>query len=416
MRVMWICNIPIMRIKKSVESKAFGGWMTSLAKILVKQPGIELSICYPQNKRKSFERDKYQGIQYFGFYVQNRIIYQENLIAELEEIERLVLPDIIHIFGTEFPHTLSALKLKSDRTLVSIQGLIGVYAEHYFTGIPSSLTSPAPYIFAGRCSNPIYHEMIELKKRGRYEREALKRAKYITGRTEWDYACVKNINPRAQYFKCNEILRDSFYEKRWNYESCKKHSIFISQADYPVKGFHIFLKALNILQKKYEDLEVVVAGTPLEFARPAGGSYAYYIKDLIARYKLKKIIRFVGLQDEYQMCNRYLKTNVFVLPSLIENSPNSLGEAMLMGVPCVVANVGGINSLLEHEREGFLYQVDAEYMLAYYIEKVFECRSIAEEISANARRRAEKTHDREKNIHTLLNIYSQIIKEGYELK
>lgn len=410
MRIMWVCNIqiPVMKRNTSEEGKSFGGWMTSMAKMLKEMPEIELAICYPQSRQERLEREKYDGIRFYGFYVQKRWLYNEQVYRMLNEAKKSFHPDVIHVFGTEFPHSFCAMKLNPSHTLVDIQGLMGVYADHYFTGLPSALTTPSPSLLSGRRSNPIYNEMSEMKSRSKYEKATLKRAKYVTGRTDWDYACVKNINPNVNYFKCSRVLRESFYNSEWSYNSCRKHSIFISQADYPIKGFHIFLKALAILKRKYKDIEVTVAGTPLNLKKPGAGTYDGYIKKLIENYRLEELLVFKGLHDETQMRDGFLRTNVFVMPSLIENSPNSLGEAMIMGVPCVAANVGGTNTMLEHGAEGFLYQVDAAYMMAYYIEQIFEHPTIAQSFSLCAKKRAAVTHDRERNLRTLLNIYTQI--------
>lgn len=68
---------------------------------------------------------------------------------------------------------------------------------------------------------------------------------------------------------------------------------------------------------------------------------------------------------------RYLASSVFVSVSTIENSPNSVGEAMLFGCPVVSSCVGGVLDMLEHGQEGFLYQASAPYMLAWYVGCVF---------------------------------------------
>lgn len=414
MRVMWICNIPVMKTKKAKQSGAFGGWMSSMAALLNRQPDIELMICYPQSEVKSLTRSKSDGINFCGFYVQDWNLYDKNVYLELREIEKSFSPDLIHLFGTEFPHALSAMKLNPEKTLVDIQGLIGVYAKHYFTGLPTSLTSPAPPWFSGRRTNPVYQGMLALQERGRYEKAAWKRVKYATGRTEWDYACAKILNPQIEYFTCNRVLRESFYQHEWSYENCRKHSIMISQADYPVKGFHIFLKALRILQGRYSDIKVTVAGRPLNLVDPESGTYDSYIKSYMHHYHMEEMVEFAGVLDEQQMCERYLQTNVAVVPSLIENAPNSLGEAMTMGIPCVAANVGGVNNLLEHGVEGFLYQSDAAYMLAHYIGRIFDEYDLAERFSDNAKKRAHRTHDRGQNVNELLKIYGTVMKNGQE--
>ena len=82
-------------------------------------------------------------------------------------------------------------------------------------------------------------------------------------------------------------------------------------------------------------------------------------------------VTFLGSLSGKQMKENYLKANVFVLPSTIENSPNSLGEAMLLGLPCAAADVGGVTDMLESGSEGIVFQGTAPYMLSDAIEKIF---------------------------------------------
>ena len=65
----------------------------------------------------------------------------------------------------------------------------------------------------------------------------------MIGRTDWDEACTKEINPKVQYHFCNESLRDSFYSGSWEYQNCEKHSIFMSQAATPIKGLHFYAQS-----------------------------------------------------------------------------------------------------------------------------------------------------------------------------
>lgn len=78
---------------------------------------------------------------------------------------------------------------------------------------------------------------------------------------------------------------------------------------------------------------------------------------------------------------------------------------MLLGVPCVAADVGGVTTMMTHEKEGYVYQSTAPYMLAHYICKVFAMEEAACDLGQAAKLHASATHDPEKNLQDLLNIY-----------
>lgn len=81
---------------------------------------------------------------------------------------------------------------------------------------------------------------------------------------------------------------------------------------------------------------------------------------------------------------------------------------MILGLPSVSADVGGISDLLTHKEEGFLYQSDAPYMLAYYICKIFQNNNIAINLSKKSRLKATKLHNKEQNLEQLLRIYRNV--------
>ena len=139
-------------------------------------------------------------------------------------------------------------------------------------------------------------------------------------------------------------------------------------------------------------------------------SYGVYINKLIKKYNLTDNITFTGSLDELQMCERFLKSNVFVSASSIENSPNSVGEAMLLGVPTVSSDVGGVKNMLTHHMDGFIYQYDAPYMLAYYVCEIFNNNELAIKLSKNANGHANLTHSKSNNLETMISIYEEIMR------
>ena len=83
---------------------------------------------------------------------------------------------------------------------------------------------------------------------------------------------------------------------------------------------------------------------------------------------------------------------------------------MILGLPCVAADVGGVTTLMTHNTEGYVYQSTAPYMLAHYIKTVFARGEEAAAMGQAAREHALKTHDPETNLRDLLNIYKELAK------
>ena len=168
------------------------------------------------------------------------------------------------------------------------------------------------------------------------------------------------------------------------------------------------IEALAILKQTYPDVKLYVGGLDLVNRGWKTASYGKYIKDLIKKYGLSENIQFTGMLNEQKMCEQYLKANVFVSPSSIENSPNSVGEAMLLGMPVVSSDVGGVKNLLTHGEEGYIYPYDEPYMLAYYIKNIFKSEEIAKKTGEKAKKKAEEIYSRKKNLADILNIYDSI--------
>ena len=64
--------------------------------------------------------------------------YDGSLEPALKKIVDIVRPDIVHCFGTEYPHTLAMCRVfpRKDRILVGLQGLCVLYAQAYYADLP----------------------------------------------------------------------------------------------------------------------------------------------------------------------------------------------------------------------------------------------------------------------------------------
>lgn len=459
MKVLWLCNVmmPMIAEKLNIEASNKEGWISGLAEVVLKkrdENGIELAVAFPVPEKMlpvgqevCMHTITVQGGQMncYGFLedVTRPEAYDKGLEERMAKIIDWCRPDIVHCFGTEYPHTLAMCRAVPDksRLLIGIQGLCAVYANAYFANMPEKvIRSRTLRDYLKKDS--IVEQQHKFAQRGKMEVEAVKLARNVAGRTEWDRYYTGEWNPEAEYFNMNETLRQDFYGEVWKKERCVPHSIFLSQGDYPIKGLHYMLKALPAIIARYPDTRVYVAGNSVTGYETLKqklkiSGYGKYLRRLMREMKLQDRVIFLGRLNAAQMKEQYLKSHLFVCCSSIENSPNSLGEAMLLGMPCVSADVGGIPSIFTGGEDGILYEGfktslnkfdnvcdlkqseegllnDISKRLANAVIEMWENEEKAELYCKNARNHAEKNHNRERNYEKMTEIYTKIISSSKE--
>ena len=414
MKLLWLCNMAPGAVQAAMDGKKTSGlWVDHVLSDLRKED-LQLHILCPGNGQRGQLDDK---CSFACFPKGDAHVYtpaQEPFFRK--ELEAFG-PDVIHIWGSEYGHTLAMVRVCGEKgllnhTVVSIQGLCSIYAPHYAEGVPERVQHRSTFRDFLQRDN-IRNQQKKFILRGDMERQAMARVRHVIGRTDWDRACAELLSPEAEYHFCNETLREEFYRDGWSWDTCEKHRIFASSCVYPIKGFHYLLEAAAIVAREYPDVKIAVPGNSFLEAgsfrdRLRRSGYQSYMAKLCRQGGLTDKIEFLGKLSADGMKEQYLKANVFVLPSTIENSANSLGEAMLLGTPCVASDVGGVSTMLEHRREGFIYQSTAPNMLAHYILEVFREQDRAARMANNARLHAQKTHDPKSNLDTLLSIYRSL--------
>ena len=428
MRVLWVCNImlPMVAEKLHMESNVKEGWITGILTRLIKEgknSGITLGIAFPANENMARFHDVYvfneMPVECFGFYEDMGRLeqYQPDIERRMEDIMNQFQPDVVHVFGTEYPHALAAARACKDpsRILVGIQGVISIYAKGYLADLPERVYKSAT--FRDRLKkDSILEQQEKYRKRGEMEIKTTRIAGNITGRTDFDKNFAMETNEDAVYYPMNETMRPCFYESSWSFETCNKHTIFVSQADYPIKGLHYLLEAMPKILKEFPDARIIAAGNNILrnkglLDRIKVSAYAKYLEELIDRNGLRDKITFLGRISAEEMKEQYLKCQVFVCPSVLENSPNSVAEAMLLGTPVVAARVGGIPSMITDRKEGLLYTVNDVDELADTVIELWKDEGVlplSGRLAKAAVARARAAHDPETNFKRLIEIYKDI--------
>lgn len=415
MKVLWITNILFPEAEKTLtgrgELRGTGGWMMSSAAMLVQQDGVQLFVATVSTLVRRLEIVKSKQLTYYVLpYGKGNLKYNSEYELYWRQVKEQVQPDIVHIHGTEYTHGLAYINAcGSERVVVSIQGLKSGIAPYYCAGL-SWREVYGNLTFHDLIKGSIYSEQKAFKNTAKYEREKLCKVSHIIGRTSWDKSHVWAINPNANYYVCNETLRSEFYdESKWCYDKCEPYSIFLSQGSYPLKGFHQVLKAMPLILQRYPNTIIRIAGSDITYNKGLWGvlhftGYGKIVKRLINKYHLKDKVTFLGPLSAQQMKTEYLRCNVFVCPSSIENSPNSLGEAQLLGMPCVASYVGGIPDMMNGNEEN-LYRFEEIEMLAERVCHIFA----NNEKQIDMRSRAFARHNPKENANQLYKIYNIIL-------
>lgn len=148
------------------------------------------------------------------------------------------------------------------------------------------------------------------------------------------------------------------------------------------KGFEYLRKALWLLKEKHAEwgdkIKLLVMGeekTDVNLDLPFDYTFTGYLTDE------EKIIDFYNASD------------VFVLPSLEENLPNTIMEALSCGVPSVAFEVGGIPDLIDHKQNGYLAKyMDIDDLAKGIEESIIESQN-SNRLQTNARDKAVTNYD-----------------------
>lgn len=414
MKLLWLCNNApgVVRSHLSGKPESAVNWMDHVLSGLRRQ-GFIVRILY-RGTGGSGEID--EGCSYASFGEGLPYIYHPELEVVFRQQLRSFRPDVIHSWGIEYDHALAMVNAAQQEEMLNkmvagIQGLCFVIGEHYTDGLPERVVRRNTFRDLVRKDN-IAHQQEKFRLRGKLEQETLQKLHHVMGRTAWDYARATQSNPEITYHFCNETLRENFYSGQWRYDVCQKHRIFASSCSYPVKGFHYLLEALSKVREVYPDATLAVTGHSCLGgdwkAKLRWGSYEAYLARLIRKYHLEDAVEFLGDLSAKEMKRAFLRANVFALPSTMENSPNSLGEAMILGLPSVAADVGGVRDLLRDGSEGYIYAPGDVEKLAANIVRIFALEQNAEALGQAAKDHALATHDPETNLNALIDIYKTI--------
>ncbi len=383
-----------------------------MAKNIEVYDDVEKFIIVSINRDIKEEKKVIDGKKTVYFIHANQIAIGRDKVLE-EKLSKIIEeenPDVIDVQGVEFSFGASVMNCDVKCPVcVTLQGLVHDAVPIYLKGIPFK-----ELVFGrSKSDNKRLDGLIERKAlmyiRGLKTKNIIRKARYCIGRTHYDRAEVEKINPHIKYYSCDRILRSDFYSYQWDVKKAKKHKIFGIRSGHPCKGIHYAVKVIAKLKEKYPDVLLSIpGGFKIDEPDSLIAGYPKYIKKLIKEYNVEENIEFLPSLNPIELAEHMMESRAFYQYAVIENSPNSLGEAQIMGVPCVASDVGGTASYVKDGYSGFLFDFDNTEECAEKISKIFEDDELCLSLSANGKKTAEERHDVKANTEKLVSIYREI--------
>jgi D-inositol-3-phosphate glycosyltransferase len=172
----------------------------------------------------------------------------------------------------------------------------------------------------------------------------------------------------------------------------------------PLKGAAVAVHTLAALRRDHPDARLVVVGGP---SGPHGESEVAALVDLVGRLGLRDRVDFVAPQPHELLSTYYRAADVCLVPSRSESFGLVALEAAACGTPVVASDVGGLRSLIDHGRTGYLVEDAAPETYAAWVRQILAEPLLAERLSTGAVLRARR-YTWAQAAHLLREIYAEL--------
>ena len=164
------------------------------------------------------------------------------------------------------------------------------------------------------------------------------------------------------------------------------------------KGISYLVEALNILKLKYPgngDIEIVLFGKNKSFD----------VNQLPF-----KVYELHMINSEQDIAEVYSLADVFVSPTIEDNLPNTIMEALACETPVVAFNTGGVPDMVEHKRNGYLAEFKSAEDFAAGINYILNSDK-KDELAANARKKVLDNFTNEIVAEKYITVYQSVLNK-----
>ncbi|TDN38343.1 glycosyltransferase [Hymenobacter sp. UV11] len=385
MKILWLAPYP-----HPLDVQAHPvPWVGALADQLRQQPGLELTILHWTTKITT-KTDEFArgGIRFIYLKMPSvradiLTLYQWRIVLVRAWLRRHAAGyDLLHLHGSELQLPAMTAGLPQPQ-LLSVQGLVSQYPPY----VPWRLAwLRALWTLAGY-----------------YERRYLPAIHHFVCRTHWDQALVRRLSPGCTVHPCWEVIRPEFFRLPTLPAPAggRPQLVFVGGTQV-MKGFREVLAAFDLIRQQGE-VRLVIAGV----ARPAEVWHA--VQQAGLQHLGPADIECRPLLTGRELAQLFSESVALLHPSYVDNSPNSVCEAQVAGLPVVAADVGGVRSLVEDEVTGLLCTL-APASIAAQALRLLRDPALRQRLATQAAAVARPRHDPAVIVARTLEIYREVLR------
>lgn len=407
--VIWFSPVLLPEMIKflGLQPSVRAGWIQGLLMALRQYIHHLNIIVVAVGETKKEQRFVVDGVTYHILpYHMHCVLAKSKHLLRAKQLIKEYEVDMVHVHGTESFFSCLACDVDVDVPVcVSIQGLLSKCIIHVTAGltwkeIVKWQSDWRTLVFR---QGPIF-TWTSWRRQARREQKVLKSGKFYIGRTQWDRVNVLARNPMAHYLHGGEVLRNIFYQDVPRMETSGKPIILLGRAS-PIKGITVFIEMLDILRRRSQPFEARIFG---QFREKDG--LGRVLLSRVRKYGLEDCISFLGNQNEIGVARELAQATVFVHPSFMDNSPNSICEAMMLGTPVIATYCGGVPSLIKDGETGILVPPGDAESLAEATIALLNDATQRIQIAKAAQSIAKRRHHMETLANDYWNIYLSIMR------
>jgi glycosyltransferase involved in cell wall biosynthesis len=416
MRILWLSN----KVQSKAGINGSGSWLEAMTQALLNSGEVELGNIARGNVT-SIQRQDCGPICQWVIPYSVRTNRKDNLPPKevINDIGRAIddfSPDLVEVWGTEFFWgLLTARGLIKYPAILEMQGLKSAIARVFNGGLTfrEQVASIGP-IEIWRHST-LFQVRRQFQNWGKFEKEIISGHRYIIAQSAWLKAQLRAINRNASIYHNEFPLNELFYSSEsWTHGT---NPVIFCSASYPAafKGLHVAIRMLAILKDRFPNVQLRIAGSRQESGLRQDG-YVAWLKREAHRLGVESNLTWLGLISTQELIRELQCCSVFLVPTFVEGYCLALAEAMLLGVPTVVAFTGGTSYLARDEESALFFPPGDDVMAAFQIERLLTEHELAGRLSKKARDVALERNSRPRIIQNQLEIYRQVLVDAGDRK